>query len=167
MAEGGKFCFKPNSIQIAKWTVYLQHGISATLAKVVPKRSPKRHPPKCLGLNEVGACCCPSCRGQARSCRGWGKWGNLRSPLTSQKGEGQGMFPPELLKFLWLDPHRLSLRKWLDRENISQCRNSFLYTTHSFTGSFWGNSALSPSLWFESVSLHHEVQAVSDNQLHN
>lgn len=91
-----------------------------------------------------------------------------------KKGEEQGklhsrtlLLPPELLKFLWLDSHHLSLRKWLGRDNICQRGNCFLYIPCYFTGSFWGSSASSSRLCFESVYLYCEEQAVSDNQLHN
>ena len=155
-----EFCFKLHSVQTAKWTVCLQHGLSATLAKVIPKRSPKRHPPTCLGLNQVGTGCCPDAGGWTS------KHVAVRGPevppdCPERPGTGQAAFtvpvaPLELLKFPWSDSHCLLLRKRLGRDNTSQCSNCSLPITCYFTGTLWGNSALSSSLCFGSV--YHTIK---------
>lgn len=126
MGKREKFRFKPNSIQIAKW-LQIAAWQKCHFGQSGPKEVPKRHPPHCLGLNQVaGARCCPSCWGWAKSCIAG--QGPGVSPDISLKRDKQGkmlslslLSPPELLKFLWLDPCHLSVRKCLDRNNSSQC----------------------------------------------
>lgn len=130
-----------------------------------PKESPKKHPTNWWCLNQAGACCCPSCWGLRWPAETWGPPWLLRKCRNRPSCfHCPSCYHPNLLKFLWLDSHDLSLGKWLDRDNTSQYRDCSLYITCYFKGSFWGGSASRSSLCLDrGISARKYRQFVTNN----